>query len=137
MAMSNNIGGPNFNNPNLSRLPNSASGLPAADTGTGFNTTDAVNLGGPGTLAPSGKDTRGPAIEGEKVRQQPQTPASGSVNNAPTVLTVGGLSETSCNHHEIGLNGLGRSYIETAGEGLAHSREKAFQVVAGQKPLDN
>lgn len=137
MAMSNNIGGPNFNNPNLSRLPNSASGQPAAETGADFNTTDAVNLGGPGKLAPNGKDTRGPSVEAETLRPAAQQPASGGVNNAPTVLTVGELSAPTHHHHEIGLNGIGRSYIETAGEGLAHSREKAFQVVAGQKPLDN
>ncbi len=115
MAMSNSPIGPNFNQ-NLGRLPSSASGTPGTpDAGAQFDTTDAVNIGLPAKLV-GGGDSRGPAVEANLTA--PQTAGSSApsaVNNAPTVLTIGGLSQTSTDHSELGLNGLNQPWIETMG----------------------
>lgn len=123
MAMSNSPIGPNFNQ-NLGRLPSSASGTPGTpDAGAQFDTTDAVNIGLPGKLA-GGGDSRGPAVEANLAAPQTSgSSAPSAVNNAPTVLTVGGLSQTSTEHPELGLNGLNQPWIETMGG----------QVIAGHR----
>lgn len=125
MAMSNSpIGGPNFN-PSLGRLPSSASGTPdATDAGARFDTTDAVNIGLLAARLSGGGDSRGPAVEANLTAPQAagsSTPST--INNAPTVLTVGGLSQTSTDHPELGLNGLNQPWIETMGG----------QVIAGHR----
>ncbi len=135
MSMSNNIGGPNFNNPGLSRLPSSASGNPAAETGAQFHTTDGVTLGG-GQLAPSGKDTRGPSAE-ITLRQQP-APSGGngpSVNNNPTILTVGDMHHShACEFPDIMPFGPSNpTHLETLGTGGGCPPV----VRAGTKPFEN
>ncbi|GMU53485.1 MAG: hypothetical protein AMXMBFR33_26310 [Candidatus Xenobia bacterium] len=124
MAMSNSpISGPNFNQ-NLGRLPSSASGTPGTpDAGAQFDTTDAVSIGQPAKLA-GGGDSRGSAVEANLTAPQAagsSTPST--INNAPTVLTVGGLSQTSTDHPELGLNGLNQPWIETM----------SGQVIAGHR----
>lgn len=138
MAMSGNTpigGGPSFQG---YTRQTGASGQPA-EGGAQFHTDDAVTLG-----SPKGKpEVTGSANfsrEGLTTNyEQPlglptQAP---SASNVPTVLTVGDLGSTSCDHPDLSLNGLGRSYIETMGTRQDLSRANGQQVIAGQKPLEN
>lgn len=138
MAMSNNIGGPNFN-PGVSRLPNPASGTPAAETGAQFHTSDAVTIGNQGTAAGQpGTFTRSTPASGAETAPTTAQGKGPAVNNAPTVLTVGSLSETHApGRPDMVMNGLGQPFIETWGERADLSREKGNQCIAGNRPFDN